>query len=175
LTIVISSGLSCGGGDSGKGSSATGTIRGTSVPTNDVIAVVAPPAGGVATVQILYANFGSACGVIHSEFSGGPEHPSVVGLSLALQAAGTTVPSGTYPIGGQSPGQAVALFDTTDSNCATVVSTQATSGTIAYGPVSASTIQGNFDVSFGSDRVTGHFIAPVCILNSMTPPRGCGH
>jgi hypothetical protein len=176
LTIAAH-GFSCGGNVSGGGSSVIGTIGGASVQTADVVALVQSSGGGFVTAGVAYTNVSDTCGVLQRVASGGPEPASTVVLSLSVNMAGTTVPAGTYAIGAQSAIQVAAQFITTDSTCMTVAQAQATSGTIVYATVSATTIQGTFDVTFGTDRVTGRFTAPLCNAHTSNT-RGtpaCGH
>jgi hypothetical protein len=159
--------LSCGGTVAGGGGSTSvvGTIGGVSVSTKDTVAII-EPSGSNVLAGVAITNIPDTCGVLQREFlAGGPEPANTEALSLSVTFAGTAVPAGTYAIGDQQAAQVSAIHSTTDSNCMSRASTVASSGSITYAVVSATTIQGSFDLVFGSEHVTGRFAAPVCNAN----------
>lgn len=159
--VAISGVLSCGGSVERRGgATATGTVSGVSVPTTDVVGLIEPAGGGFTLAGVAYTNVGDTCGIIQREASGGPEPANTVVLSLTVQVAGSSVPAGTYSINGQ-PGL-FADFVTTDANCQTHLHPNPTSGSVTFTTISSSMVAGTFDVTFGTDRVTGTFSAPVC-------------
>jgi hypothetical protein len=87
-----------------------------------------------------------------------------------------TVTPGTYAIGMSMPdanGDVViggAQLKSFDGTCLPTVST-ATAGTLTLTTYTMSGATGSFDLTFGSDRLTGSFGASAC---DITPPAGAG-
>jgi hypothetical protein len=156
-----SSGSSFGPGDA----TVSGTIQGATVPASDVVGLyyVATFDGGVSQAQagVIVTNVANACGVLQAH--GNP--PNATSLELVVSALGSSVATGNYAIVPQGYG-ASASYATVDGNCNPSFVDGATGGSITLTTVSGSTIAGTFDLTFGSDHLTGSFSAPICTYSA---------
>jgi hypothetical protein len=159
-TISIAAVAACSsssGGSSGT-ASVTGTIQGAAVPSSDAVGLSSVASGGSeAAVGAIITNIAGACGVLQSH--GNP--PSATALIVAVTAMGGAVATGTYGVVAQGFG-ASASYATDDMSCNTSFSEGASAGSVTLTVVSGSTVAGTFDLTFGSDHLTGSFSAPVC-------------
>jgi hypothetical protein len=133
-----------------------------SVPTSSVVGINQPTTIGTATATVVgavFTNVADACGVVQ----GMHNPPNVTTLTLGGLFAGTPA-TGTYPIGVSGAGSyAVATYSSTNGNCVKSYGESATSGTVTLTNITATEIDGSFDVTFSSgDHLTGSFSAPVC-------------
>jgi len=148
---------SSGGGGNGT-ASVTGTIQGATVPAGDAVGLDSVASGSSeAAVGAIITNVASACSVLQDH--GNP--PGATALVVAVSAMGGSVATGTYSIVSQGFG-ATASYTTEDTTCNTSFSENASSGSVTLTTVSGSTVAGTFDVTFGSDHLTGSFSAPIC-------------
>jgi hypothetical protein len=92
---------------------------------------------------------------------------SVLTLGVPIPAAGFK--PGLFPITELDAGDAAppvfANVTVIDSNCASVLSEQATLGTIALSALTQSQVNGSFVLAFGGDQVFGTFAMPICTLD----------
>jgi hypothetical protein len=91
-------------------------------------------------------------------------------LELAVVAPTGTVTTGTFPVVGDTgpaptTTAAGADFTTTDASCNTVVQALATSGSITLTQLTATTVSGTYDVTFGTQgSFSGSFAVDICQL-----------
>jgi hypothetical protein len=157
VAIAAAACSSSSGGGTGT-ASVTGTIQGAAVPASDTVGLSSVASGGSeAAVGAIITNIAGACGVLQSH--GNP--PSATALIVAVTAMGGSVATGTYGVVSQGFG-ASASYATEDTSCNTSFSENASSGSVTLTTVSASTVAGTFDLTFGSDHLTGSFSAPIC-------------
>jgi hypothetical protein len=71
-----------------------------------------------------------------------------------------------------SAAQVAAVSFIKFSGCAST-SNAATDGSVTLTHVSADSVQGTYDLSFGDDHVTGSFVAPNCAINLARPQTTC--
>ncbi len=136
----------------------SGTIDGQPVPANDAVGTEITTSNNGTTVtsrSVLITSVTNACPCAIAQTR------STI-LSLTVGMLGADVATGTYsfPDAGTQGGVAEAqyLVDDAQTNLS-----PATSGSITISQIGASTIVGNFDVSFATgDHVTGTFSAPTC-------------
>lgn len=150
---------SSSGGGSGS-ASVTGTIQGAAVPASDSVGLSSvSTANGTseAAVGAIITNVANACGVLQSHAN----PANATALVLAVSASGSSVGTGTYDIVSQGFG-ATASYAKQDSTCNTSFSENASGGSVTLTAVSGSSVSGTFDLTFGSDHVTGSFSAPIC-------------
>jgi hypothetical protein len=148
---------SSGGAGSGT-ASVTGTIQGAAVPASDAVGLSSVASGGSeAAVGAIITNVASACTVLQDH--GNP--PGATALIVAVSAMGGSVATGTYAVVTQGFG-ATASYATQDATCNTSFSENASGGSVTLTTVSGSTVAGTFDLTFGSDHLTGSFSAPIC-------------
>jgi hypothetical protein len=105
---------------------------------------------------------------------------SLDALELSVLTAGGDVAAGTYAISSSSalPYQAAATFTTTTSACASDLDVKATGGAIVLTQVSATEVQGTYDVTFGSEgSFNGSFDVTICGLTAGQSPlaTNCGN
>jgi hypothetical protein len=164
---------------SGGSISATGQLGGMSIPTSDVVGLIQMKGAGAATTataEVAITDMKGTCGALQAVVAGGPRLANVSVLSMLVTVQGNVVDSGSYPVLGigcapncpsSATGFALAAYSSTDANCNTVQSEPAISGTVALTSVTATEIQGSFDLGFAtSDHVTGSFSAPVCTVGN---------
>ena len=171
----------CGGSTStlggGSGSvSVSGTVDGMPLAVTDEVALVGSASSNGVTeayAGVIITNIAGTCAVLQRQ--GDPR--SAQALQIVAGAPGSTVPTGQYPIGATTTTTASASFSAQDANCKSTAGEQATHGTIILTTVSASMLEGSFDLTFANgDHLTGSFQAPVCnasILSSGMNPT-CG-
>ncbi len=87
--------------------------------------------------------------------------PGATSLVVAVSAMGGSVATGTYGVVSQGFG-ATASYATQDATCNTSFSETASGGSVTLTTVSGSSVAGTFDLTFGTDHVTGSFSAPIC-------------
>jgi hypothetical protein len=157
---------------SGGKASVAGTAGGKPVPATDVVAIVETADGGAAPVAVAIAitNLAGACGVL--ERGGNPAN--VTNLNFLFVSA-TPLHPGSYPIG--APSNGTSQYSETNAMCGTSLVEDATTGSVTLTGVSASLLEGTFDVTMGNgDHLTGTFSAPVCGANltGSTGAAACG-
>lgn len=139
-----------------------GTVGGVALGAQDAVFMKLSTTPDNRTV-VAITSFSSACDIYATDrFSRGS-----VSLTLELLSGGpnegSTAP-GDYTLG-QPPaaftGDLLATWNSVDTSCG-VTQVQATSGTVSVTEVSASSLVGTFDVTFGGQRVTGSFDAVGC-------------
>lgn len=155
---------SSGGGGSGS-ASVTGTIQARAIPAQDAVGLSSVAMNGSmveSAVGAVITNVTGACSVLQNH--GNP--PDASTLIVAVAADSSSVAPGTYDIVSQGFG-ATASYALQDQNCLTVVSENASSGTVTISSVGSS-VNGSFDLTFGADHITGTFSAPVCVYTPVT-------
>jgi hypothetical protein len=181
LGIVALALSACGGATSGGASSTvTGQAGGQPVPTTDTVGIIqtvtVPTPSGTVTensVEVAILNIPNTCAILQRH----GEPANIRALALGVAAQGGSVQTGTYTIGTTSTVHVNASFVTTDAACTNQISENGTSGTVTFTSISASAIQGSFDVRMNTgDHLTGTFDAPVCNYTASTTntPPTCG-
>ena len=153
----------CGGGDNVPHGSAT--LTGTSSFTVLSGYENAPQSNGqpdLSNIELVLADVNWSCSDLQSNASGAPPHQF---LELVMRGPSAFTP-GTYdvaPLYTSYNGQAIAELGTfTDGNSAY----GASSGTVTLDIVSATELKGSFDVSDGSQSLTGTFDTHYCSVPS---------
>jgi hypothetical protein len=161
----------------GGATQVAGAIGGSAFAAMDAIAVDADAKGadfnGISTVVQL-STFGGACS--KQGVNAGVANGRLLGFFLAINdAAGYSSPAtatGDYLVSGApktpSSKQALGFYQKDGADCLKTVSASATGGKVTVTQTGA-TIAGTFDLTFGSDHVTGSFSAPRC--SSFDPNR----
>lgn len=136
-----------GGQCAGSTGSATlnGTMQGATLLPKD--AVVTRSGGGT---FIAITDFADACGL----GNGFQKNSNVVSFDFY----GATLTPGTVQVGSALSVQYAAY----DQTCNSPNGESATAGSVTLTGVSACTASGTFDITFGSDHVTGSFRAAAC-------------
>ena len=175
LSAVCALGIvACGGATSGPGggsSTVNGTVAGgQKVPTNDAIGVVSTQTQTVGTstvttalVGVAITNKANVCEIAQAHHV--PANATI--LSLSVTKPGNAIAPGTYTLGsnGLSNTFVGAEYTQYGASCATSHDELGATGTITLTTVSASAVQGTFDVTMANgDHLTGSFDAPVCSL-----------
>lgn len=151
----------------GSGNSVTGTVQGNSLAAQDALSFQASESFGGVTeflVGALIVNISSACSTATNDQATNKTPPNLTGLSLAVANTAAIAP-GTYNITSSSVPAASAGFTKTDATCNNTVNASATAGTITISAIDSSHAQGTFNLTFGSDTLTGNFNAPNCNIN----------
>jgi hypothetical protein len=160
--------LACGSSSTGataQGSaagSAQGTVRGVALGVQDAFF-----SNEVATGTVLgVTSFPGACEAIYTN-KHYPHGSAALSIQLvAYPSGGTAGPvtaPGTFTLLGTSlDGNSFgAAWTSVDASC-NPTSVQATGGTIDLTEVTASQLEGTFDLTFGADHLTGSFTASNC-------------
>jgi hypothetical protein len=164
LAVATAACGSSGSGSSPPGSaagSATGTVGGASLDVQDAFL-----ANGVTTGTVVgVVSFADACATLYTS-KRVPKGSSALSFQLVSYASGSAGPvtaPGTFTLIGGHPGADAfgAEWSFVDASCAdTTVS--ATGGTVTVTAASGSQLTGTFDLTFGSDHLTGKFRALDC-------------
>ncbi len=177
--LYACSGTTVGGGGSG---SATGTVAGSTFTVASEIGINSPalgqtsctsaPDGGATctssssgqAVGVLLTNRAAAdCGLL-LESNPDTNFANFAYLSLGVVSGDGTVGPGTYAIAGGNVG-ASEEYATSSATCEEALDVTATSGSITLTEVSATSVAGTYDVTFGTQgSFTGSFEASVCTL-----------
>jgi phosphopentomutase len=150
---------SSGGGGDGS-ATVNGTIQGMAIPAMAAVGLNSIAMAGSMTESAVGAaitNISGACGVLQNH--GNP--PDASTLKVEVVANSASVAPGTYMIVSQGFG-ATANYVLEDQNCIDQLKETATSGTVTISSVGSS-VNGSFDLMFGSDHLTGTFSAPICV------------
>lgn len=145
----------------GSGATVNGTLLGKTVVAKDAMSYVSN-----GETQVVIADFAGVCGeVSKNEIKA---NSNVISFGLG----GTPLAQGAvYSFGGITGFLDSAQFAEFDSKCGTPAGESATAGTVTLTSASASEVDGQFDLTFGSDHVTGQFNAPNC-AGAVNPPTG---
>ena len=181
IVAVLACGSSSGGGGA---ATVTGTVAGAKVPTTDTIAIVGPlvdtfgdfPEQGV-TVAI--TNLTPACSFAQP---GGDSNPPNSTVLLMVVGSPEAVTPGTYSIIATTPTattiNTLLVFEAVDGQCKQTSMHAARSGTITLSTISATAVEGSFDVSLDTgETLSGTFDAPICVVNTDVdagPAPACG-
>ncbi len=150
---------SSGGGGDGS-ATVNGTIQGMAIPAKAAVGLSSVVMAGNMTESAVGAaitNIAGACGVLQNH--GNP--PDASTLIVEVVADSGSVAPGTYDVVSQGFG-ATAHYVLEDQNCIDELTQNATSGTVTISSVGSS-VNGSFDLMFGTDHLTGTFSAPVCV------------
>jgi hypothetical protein len=131
----------------GADSGIQGTIMGQPVMVVDQSAVESP-----AQTQIRLANFAGVCAV---QVAG---NEKANGGYVKIKLSVNPPVLGTFPIDNSTS----AEFKSFDAMCNSMGKDEAVSGTVTVTAVSASEVDGAFDLVLGSDHIAGNFAAPFC-------------
>jgi hypothetical protein len=154
----------------------TGQVAGAPLPAGDVVALVPNPRPqGISTpiAEVALTNLNGACGLLQSVAGGAPTPGDVNALVLLVFADSNGPAAGSYPIVSSCAPScgtnfAQAGYTATDAQCNTVRTDDATTGSVVLSDVSATTIDGSFDLTVQSgDHLTGTFSAPVCEIGTV--------
>lgn len=149
--------VACGGSPA----SASGSVGGVSVQAADALFGV--PGGSTNGTVLAITSFGGACSKVttSTNFKG----PATALAIELIQNGGPVTSPGTFPELSSAPQGSTSVFagsfDSWDATCMNT-NTQITGGTVTISAVSASSLAGSFDLTFGNDHVTGSFSAPNC-------------
>jgi len=164
VLIAVAASLGCG-----SSNSVNGTIQGQTLSAQDALLLTNNTTVGGTTVYglgVSIMNISNACSTAQADISSNKDPANAASLTIGI---GSTSPiaAGTFNITSASSPAADAIFVKTDSSCHSTIdggAAQATSGTVTLSSVSASSASGTFDLTFGSDHVTGSFSASSCTL-----------
>jgi len=162
-TVLAACSSSSGGGGSGT-ASVEGTIQGLAIPATDAVGLSSVVMNGSMTeaaVGAIITNVANACSVLQNH--GSPSDASSLVVAVAVDSG--SVAPGKYDIVSQGFG-ATASYALSQS-CVTQATETATSGTVTISSVGSS-VNGSFDLMFGSDHLTGTFSAPICTYTPVT-------
>jgi hypothetical protein len=171
LAIVA---LGCNTAPPGIPITAMGSVGGHPVSANvglwDVAGLADGGAAGSQTLRVVLTTSSDAGCPTPGTFA----DSSVVTLGVPIAASGfqpglfpITVPTDAADAADAGPA-VVGNITVIDSNCASVLSKQATLGTIAVSNLTLSQVNGSFDLMFGVDHVFGTFAMPICTLDGGT-------
>jgi hypothetical protein len=187
LAACSSSGKTGTGGGSG---SVSGTVGGTTFTVGSGVAIIGqntssscfgPTADGGESctsatngyiAQIILANLSIlSCSFIESSFDSNASYANADALELSILNPNGDITAGTYDIVAADAGEpgntniAAAEFSTTTSTCGDGLDVMASSGTITVSAVSATSISGTYDITFGSQgSFAGSFDSPACAV-----------
>jgi hypothetical protein len=177
-TLLAACSSSSSSGGSGGGGNTTSTSTGSgpadAVVTGTILGRSLSPAYAVAVKgiedpaypneeSIIIADTGDLCSFVQN--ASAVHKANLLDLVLVLgetEATGPAVTPGTYTPS-TMPDELTASYDSFDANCMDMSGEQ-TGGSVTITSVGDS-FKGTFDVTFGSDHVTGSFTAPVCVVN----------
>jgi len=144
---------------SAPSTSVNGTVAGSTLAAQD--AIFADMTGASTTGTVLGITSARA---FCDDVTKNQLPKNAVGLSIQLVSNGGVVTApGTFNLLGTSSGTAFfgAAWDALDATCNSTT-THATAGTVTVTSISASQLTGTFDITFGSDHVSGSFDASSC-------------
>ncbi|MGD0528252.1 MAG: hypothetical protein ABSE49_24165 [Polyangiaceae bacterium] len=179
-TAIAAAVAACGGststlGGAANGAQVNGTVDGVTMTVVDQVGVSGTVTTNGSTgsyAGAVITNIAGTCSVVQSHAN----PPNAQALSLVVYGSGTTVGPGTYTVGSTAVSGAQVTFAAQDAMCTSTASADATGGTVTLSVVNGTSIEGSFDVTFGSDHVSGTFDAPVCAVptttGTTTPPCG---
>jgi hypothetical protein len=182
-SLVLVAGCGGGGGQTynltGSGSM-TGTISSQSLTVADAISNTVSQPGGSAGA-IIVGSVANQCQLINARriLKSGSALEIIFGIqsgnTLAAPTPGIYTVHTLATINGFQGMVAAALFVVNDASCNTTTGPiEATSGTLTVTRVDATGYTGTFDVTFGSDHVTGTFNTGSCsALGSTTSGFTC--
>lgn len=160
----------CGGSSyslTGTGT-VSGTFSGQSMLTADAISNMVVQSNGSAA-EILLSTKSNQCSAFndHQALKSGQsvvlQFATISGNSIAAPAAGT------YTINSSTGNTAIAEYLATDANCGITNLQRAASGTVTVASVAATGYGGSFDLTFGTDHVTGTFNSGTCSALGTVP------
>jgi hypothetical protein len=154
----------------GTENSVSGTVQGTPLPAKDALLLQGTEIfGGVSSTfaAVALLNFSNACATTQADLAADKDKPNVTDLAIAVVSL-TNIEAGTYPITTQSVPAATASFSATDATCGTTLNVQATGGSVTFNSLTASQATGSFNLTFGSDTLTGSFNASNCSVSFNT-------
>jgi hypothetical protein len=184
LAVTALAACSSSSGGSGNGS-VNGTVDGISFSAASGLAEVGPEStstdctgssdggtssctttsSGQVVAVILTNRAGISCETVTGQ---GNKFANLDALELAVGTAGGTVATGTYTLVGAESGLssgAEAILLTTSANCGQSLDLTASSGTITLSAITATSVSGSFNVTFGSmGSFSGSFDEPLCEL-----------
>src|SRR5215472_6457143 len=149
----------------------SGTIGGNSLKAGDAVSAIGNASVNGATLTGAVVVLSNSAGLCSSAAAGKEPKSSqfmtfVMGEMFYALTTGYTPPAVSYTIwpgtGAPTTNWAFAKYAQTDANCNQVQFTVATSGTVTVTSMSNGDVSGNFDITFGGDRVTGSFSAKNC-------------
>jgi hypothetical protein len=151
----------------GKAGSFTGTVSGKSLSVADAIFVEQASTGTPASdlALIVLSSTANAC----DDVTNNKQHKGLTILGLTLVAADpnsstVAITTGTYEAStsNQTTKAAGGLFEATDTSCQPTVTAQVSGGTVTLTTFSKSLAEGDFNLTIGTDSVSGHFSAHQC-------------
>jgi hypothetical protein len=151
--------VACGSSDS-----VSGTVQGNSMTAQDAVYISqTQSAGGNSffVTDVVIFNFGGACSRAMADIPANKDPPNAAGLSLFVAGTGTIAP-GSFSVGSSGTQTVGASFSKTDANCQSLVNATATAGSITFSTINANQAVGTFNLSFGTDSLTGSFNASNC-------------
>lgn len=155
VCVVLLGVLTYGCGSNAVSTSVSGTIGGATIMAADTVGIVARGQSTTAAANAIITNFSGACQAFKSK-QDLPANGTALVLSVVVN--GTAVSPGTYQIAGGTPGASVG-FLTADKTG----QQEGTSGSVTLDTVSATTINGSFEVTMADgDHLSGTFVAPIC-------------
>jgi hypothetical protein len=171
LFVMVIAAAACGG----SGTSVTGTVGGQSFDAQDAVFITGSSASTTGTI-VGMTTFGALCNAVTTNQI--PKSSRVLSFQLA-EANGTTAGPvtgpGTFDFLGSSSGATkvfAANWESFDATC-TPTSTSATGGSVTVTAVTATHIAATFDVTFGTDHITGSFDASACAAPSSSGSPTC--
>jgi hypothetical protein len=145
-------------GGAGLGNaSVSGTVLGETLVAQDAIAEEYLGGSTSPTANVIITNYPGACATSQASHV----RPSSLMLDLSLQVDHAAVTARTYSF---AAGELKASFYRSDATCKiTGASTEAagSGGSVSISSI-ADGLTGTFDLTFGTDHVTGSFHAPGC-------------
>jgi hypothetical protein len=175
-----------GGADSGGGASATvnGTAAGRTIAAKDAVAIISKEEAGGEKKTTAVINIRDAAGVC-ADLKGGRAVKQSTALTLRVGLGNPhtqpVIAAASYDLAkdGQIEGgnyitvnaKVSKLSDFCQEELAEATRT-ATAGTITIATISEARVSGSFDLTFGTDKLTGTWDAPLCDVDlSQLPVR----
>ncbi len=147
--------------------SVEGTVSGHALVARDGVAVAFPNAA-IPHLFVVLGDRSPLCTLLQGAATGTPATLEVASLtSLELEVfdqRSRSVNPGTFPVVTTSqnpPLLASGFFSETDSACALPVNQTATAGSVTVATLEP-TVTGTYDLTFGSDHITGSFDVANC-------------
>jgi hypothetical protein len=166
------------------GSSASGTVDGVTIVVNDgfsfhqTVPGFLPDGGdGIFLAGFVLTDLTGVCALLAAH----RDPPNITALSVEV-ADGQPISAGTYAIQQPSgtPRFAASAFSRTDGACNSVISANATGGSVTFSSLSSSQATGTFDLTYpDAGHLTGTFSTPECLpfdaeLQAMDAGTRCG-
>jgi hypothetical protein len=149
----------------GKSGSFTGTVSGKGLSVADAIFFEMASTGttpATDTAFIVLSSTANACDdVTNSKQRKGLTIMALNVTAIDPNSSTVAITTGTYDATSQTK-QAGGLFEATDTSCNATVTAPVTAGTVTLTAFSKTQAEGDFNLTLGSDTVSGHFSAAQC-------------